>query len=223
MLTYYQGYLPAIPNYCYTLYIMLLHPTLEMQGRRSRVERSTSETSVEVEVNMDGDGSYSVETGVRFLDHMIASISRHSMVDVRLKGISRDGIMHHLIEDTAIALGSALDKALGSREGIERFGYAIVPMDDALALASIDLVRRSYHLIDLKVSSARIEDMAREDVEHFFASLASNMDACVHVVVQYGSNDHHKVEAACKALAVALRHASSINPKRGIASTKGSI
>ncbi len=193
-----------------------------MEERRSRVERSTSETSVEVEVNLDGYGSYDIETGIIFLDHMIASIAKHSLLDLKLKGISRDGIRHHLVEDVAITLANALDKALGSREGIERFGYAIVPMDDALAIAAVDLVRRAYHLIDLKLTDG-VEDVVKEDIEHFFTSLASNLNACVHVVVQYGSNDHHKVEAACKALAVALRNAASINPRRGIASTKGKI
>ncbi|MEM4611183.1 MAG: imidazoleglycerol-phosphate dehydratase HisB [Candidatus Nitrosocaldus sp.] len=193
-----------------------------MQERRSRVERSTNETSVEVEVDLDGSGSYSVDTGIRFLDHMIASIAKHSLIDLRLKGISKDGIRHHLVEDVAITFANALDKALGSRDGIERFGYAMVPMDDALAVAALDLVRRAYHAIDLKLVNG-VEDMAKEDIEHFFTSLASNLDACLHVVVQYGKNDHHKVEAACKALAVALRNAASMNPSRGVASTKGTI
>lgn len=193
-----------------------------MQERRSRVERSTNETSVEVDVSIDGYGSYSIDTGIRFLDHLLASLAKHSMLDLKLKGTSKDGIKHHLVEDVAITLANAIDRALGSREGIERFGYAIVPMDDALAFAAVDLVRRAYHLIDLKLAEG-VEDMVREDVEHFFTSLASNLNACIHVVVQYGSNDHHKVEAACKAFAVALRHAASINPRRGIASTKGSL
>lgn len=193
-----------------------------MQERRSRVERSTSETTVEVEVNLDGDGSYTIDTGIKFLDHMIASIAKHSLIDLKLKGISKDGIRHHLIEDVAITLAGALDKALGSREGIERFGHAIVPMDDALAVAAVDLVRRAYHAIDLKLAEG-VEDMVKEDIEHFFTSLVLNLNACMHVVVQYGSNDHHKAEAACKALAVALRNAASMNPRRGVASTKGSI
>ncbi|GBC73785.1 Imidazoleglycerol-phosphate dehydratase [archaeon HR04] len=193
-----------------------------MQERRYRVERSTNETSVEVEVDLDGNGLYSVETGIRFLDHMIASIAKHSLIDIRLKGISKDGIKHHLIEDVAITLASALDKALGGRDGIERFGYAMVPMDDALASVALDLVRRAYHAIDLKLANG-VEDMVKEDIEHFFTSFALNLNACIHVVVQYGSNDHHKVEAACKALGVALRNAASINPRKGIASTKGTI
>ncbi|GBC74169.1 Imidazoleglycerol-phosphate dehydratase [archaeon HR05] len=195
---------------------------MQEKERRSRVERYTNETSVEVEVDLDGNGLYSVETGIRFLDHMIASISKHSLIDIRLKGVSKDGIRHHLIEDVAITLASALDKALGGRDGIERFGYAMVPMDDALAFVALDLVRRAYHAIDLKLVNG-VEDMVKEDIEHFFTSFALNLNACIHVVVQYGSNDHHKVEAACKALGVALRNAAVINPRKGIASTKGTI
>lgn len=187
--------------------------------RYAEYERVTSETSISVAVEIDGKGEYSIDTGIRFMDHLIASLAKHSSIDLRLKCISKDGIRHHLIEDTAIALGIALDKALVSRDGIARFGYAIIPMDDALVVAAVDLVRRPYCVIDLKINGS-VEDVAKEDIEHFLTSFAVNLNACIHVMVQYGSNDHHKVESAFKGLAVALRDAMSITG-RGVASTKG--
>jgi imidazoleglycerol-phosphate dehydratase len=189
--------------------------------RYAEYERVTNETSISVAVNIDGKGEYEIDTGIAFIDHLIASLAKHSLIDLRLKCISKDNIRHHLIEDTAIALAVALDKALASRDNIERFGYAIVPMDDALTIAAVDLVKRSYCNIDLKIVRDSIEDVAREDIEHFFNSFAKNLNACIHVIVQYGSNDHHKVESAFKALAIALRNAMSINPSKGVASTKG--
>lgn len=187
--------------------------------RHAEYERVTNETSISVVVEIDGKGEYSIDTGVRFMDHLIASLAKHSSIDLRLKCISKDGIRHHLIEDMAIALGIAIDKALASRDGIARFGYAIIPMDDALAIAAVDLVRRPYCVIDLKLNGS-VEDVAKEDIEHFLTSFTVNLNACIHVMVQYGSNDHHKVESAFKALAVALRDAMSITGK-GVASTKG--
>ncbi len=187
--------------------------------RYAEYERVTNETSISVAVEIDGKGEYSIDTGIRFMDHLIASLAKHSSIDLRLKCISKDGIRHHLIEDTAIALGIALDKALASRDGIARFGYAIIPMDDALAVAAVDLVRRPYCVIDLKINGS-VEDVAKEDIEHFLTSFTVNLNACMHLVVQYGSNDHHKVESAFKGLAVALRDAMSITG-RGVASTKG--
>ncbi len=187
--------------------------------RYAEYERVTNETSISVAVDIDGKGEYNIDTEVRFMDHLIASLAKHSSIDLRLKCISKDGIRHHLIEDMAIALGIAIDKALASRDGIARFGYAIIPMDDALAIAAVDLVRRPYYVIDLKLNGS-VEDVAKEDIEHFLTSFAVNLNACIHVMVQYGSNDHHKVESAFKGLAVALRDAMGIIGK-GVASTKG--
>jgi imidazoleglycerol-phosphate dehydratase len=112
--------------------------------RYAEYERVTNETSISVAVNIDGKGEYEIDTGIAFIDHLIASLAKHSLIDLRLKCISKDNIRHHLIEDTGIALAVALDKALASRDNIERFGYAIVPMDDALTIAAVDLVKRSY-------------------------------------------------------------------------------
>ncbi|MFQ5969808.1 MAG: imidazoleglycerol-phosphate dehydratase [Nitrososphaerales archaeon] len=192
--------------------------------RKSKVERITKETVVKVELKIDGKGKNSVETTIPFLDHLISTIAKHSMMDLKLIAKSKDKIVHHIAEDVALTLANAMDKALGNREKIFRFGYAIVPMDDALAFAAVDLVKRQYYTLDLKLSRMNIEGMSKEDLEHFFRSLAQNMNACTHIVVQYGSNDHHKVEAATKALAVALRIASSVDRKgRGVPSTKGAM
>jgi imidazoleglycerol-phosphate dehydratase len=146
------------------------------------------------------------------------------MMDLQVKSKSVDKIEHHLIEDTAITIGSAVDKALGNRSGIVRFSYASVPMDESLAEASIDLVKRPYSKISLSLKRSKIEDMSKEDIEHFVQSLIQNLNSCIHLTVKYGENDHHKIEAAIKSLAVALRMSSSIDKKqKGIPSTKGAM
>lgn len=193
-----------------------------MKSRIGRIIRKTKETEVSVSINLDGSGKISVKTGLPFLDHMVTSFAKHSMFDLKLNAISKDGIDHHLVEDTAIALGSVIDESLGNRSGITRFGYASVPMDEALADASLDLVKRQYHRIQLSVIRDKIEEISKEDLEHFFRSLAQSLNMCVHVSVKYGENDHHKIEAAVKALAVALRNATSQDKRqRGTPSTKG--
>jgi len=146
------------------------------------------------------------------------------MLDLVVKAKSNDKIEHHLIEDTAITIGSAIDKALGDRSGITRFSYASVPMDESLAEASVDLVKRPYYKLVLSMKRSKIEDISKEDVEHFFQSLLQNLNSCIHLTVKYGDNDHHKVEAAMKSLAVAFRIASSKDKKqKGIPSTKGAM
>ena len=192
--------------------------------RKARIERVTKETAVTVQVNIDGTGKTSVKTGLSFIDHLITSIGKHAMIDITLAGKSNDGIVHHLAEDVAIALAQTIDKALGERARIARFGYALIPMDEALAYASIDLVKRQYQKVELKLTRASIEGMPREDLEHFCRSLVQNLDACTHIIVHYGDNDHHKVEAALKAFAVALRTATAIDSRRkGVPSTKGAM
>ena len=195
-----------------------------MKSRTSKIKRTTKETDVTVSVNLDGQGKTSVTTGISFLDHLITAFGKHSMMDLQVKSKSVDKIEHHLIEDTAITIGSAVDKALGNRSGIVRFSYASVPMDESLAEASIDLVKRPYSKISLSLKRSKIEDMSKEDIEHFVQSLIQNLNSCIHLTVKYGENDHHKIEAAIKSLAVALRIASSIDKKqKGIPSTKGAM
>jgi len=195
-----------------------------MKSRKSTIKRATKETNVSVSVKIDGIGKTSINTGINFLDHLIAAFGKHAMLDLVVKAKSNDKIEHHLIEDTAITIGSAIDKALGNRSGITRFSYASVPMDESLAEASVDLVKRPYYKLVLSIKRSKIEDISKEDIEHFFQSLLQNLNSCIHLTVKYGDNDHHKVEAAMKSLAVAFRIASSKDKKqKGIPSTKGAM
>ena len=190
--------------------------------RANEVYRKTRETEVRVKVNLDAEGKASVKTDVPFLDHMITSLATHSLIDIT--ATVKGDLRHHIIEDLAICLGESLNKALGNREGITRFGNAAVPMDCSLAFSAVDLVKRPYFKIDLKLRGKKIEDMPTEDINHFFESLAISLCANVHVFVQYGRNDHHKAEAAIKALALSLRQAIALDPRRkGVPSSKGVI
>jgi imidazoleglycerol-phosphate dehydratase len=190
--------------------------------RTAKLSRKTRETDIHVRLNLDGSGTAEVKTGTDFLDHMLKSLATHSLIDIVAR-VTGD-LKHHVVEDVAICLGEAILKALGDSSGIVRFGYAIVPMDCSLAIAAIDLAKRSYAKIDLKLRGKKVEDMPCEDIYHFLETLAMSMRANVHVWVQYGSNDHHKVEAAFKALAIGLRNAVSIDPRRsGVPSSKGMI
>jgi len=190
--------------------------------RMDEVYRKTRETEVLVKVNLDSEGKADVNTGVAFFNHLLTSLATHSLIDVTAK-VTGD-LKHHAIEDLAICLGEALNKALGNREGIIRFGYAAVPMDCSLAFAAVDLVKRPYAKIDLKLRGKKIEDMPTEDIYHFFETLATALSANVHVWVEYGRNDHHKAEAAVKALALSLRQAVAVDPRRkGVPSSKGVI
>ena len=190
--------------------------------RTKEVHRKTRETEVKVKVNLDGEGKADVKTGMCFLDHMVTSFATHSLIDLTAK-VTGD-LKHHSVEDLAICLGEAVNKALGTREGLTRFGYAAAPMDCSLAFAAVDLVKRPYFNIDLKLRGKKVEDMATEDINHFFQSFATSLAANVHLFTQYGSNDHHKAEAAVKALALSLRQAVAMDPRRkGVPSSKGVI
>jgi imidazoleglycerol-phosphate dehydratase len=190
--------------------------------RSEEVYRKTKETEVQVKVNLDGEGKASVKTGVPFLDHMITSLSTHSLIDITAS--VKGDLVHHSVEDLALGLGEAINKALGTREGIIRFGNAAAPMDCSLAFAAIDLVKRPYFKIDLKLKGKKVENMPTEDINHFFESFATSLQSNVHLFVEYGSNDHHKAEAAIKALALSLRQAIALDPRRkGVPSSKGVI
>lgn len=190
--------------------------------RISEVSRKTRETDVLVKVNLDSEGKAEVDTGVAFLDHLIISLATHSLIDITAK--VKGDLRHHASEDLAICLGEALKKALDDREGINRFGFAVVPMDCSLAVAAIDLAKRPYAKIDLKLRGKKIEDMPAEDIYHFLETLTSSLQANIHTWVQYGANDHHKAEAAFKALALSLRQAIAVDLRRtGVPSSKGVI
>ncbi len=190
--------------------------------RTNEVYRKTRETEVQVKVNLDSEGKADANTGVSFLDHLITSLAIHSMIDITAK--VKGDLRHHAVEDLALCLGEALNKALGSREGIARFGSAAAPMDCSLAFSAVDLVKRPYSRIDLKLRGKKIEDMPTEDIYHFLETLATALSANIHVWVEYGNNDHHKAEAAFKALALSLKQAIAADPRRkGTPSSKGVI
>jgi len=190
--------------------------------RMDEVYRKTKETEVTVKVNLDGEGKAEIATGIAFFDHLLTSFATHSLIDLTAK--VKGDLKHHSIEDLAIGLGEAISKTLGSRDGIVRFGFAAVPMDDSLAFAAVDLVKRPYAVVNLKLRGKKVEDMAAEDVVHFFETLATSMCANIHVWTEYGGNDHHKAEATVKAFALSLRQATSMDPRRkGVPSSKGVI
>ncbi len=190
--------------------------------RNSEVKRKTKETDVSINVSLDGEGKNEISTGIAFFDHLLTSFSTHSLIDVSAK--VKGDLKHHSIEDLAIGLGEAFSKALGTREGIIRFGFAAVPMDDSLAFAAVDLVKRPCAVVNIKLKGKKVEDMATEDIVHFFETLAVSICANVHVWTEYGGNDHHKAEAAVKALALSLKQAVAMDPRRkGVPSSKGAM
>ena len=189
--------------------------------RIASLSRSTSETTIKINVNLDGEGRAQITSGLKFLDHLITTFCKYSLVDIEAEVKSNDSILHHLIEDIAICIGQGLDKALGNRARIMRFGYAIVPMDDSRSNSAIDLVRREFSKFELKLERKEVEGIAKEDIEHFFRSLLQNLVACTHILVEYGKDDHHKLESAMKSFAIAFRNAATIDQRRkGVPSTK---
>lgn len=197
---------------------------VEDHQRTCDIERKTKEVSIVAKIDLDGKGNSKVNTGVDFLDHIIISFSKHSKIDLELNAKSEDGIKHHLIEDTGIILGQAIAKALGKRERINRFGNATVPMDESVTSVAIDLINRQYSHIDLKLEREKIEDISQEDIIHFFQSFIGNLNCCMHIIVHYGTNDHHKIESAIKATALALKNAIKIdltNEGEFLPTTKG--
>jgi len=190
--------------------------------RTAKFTRKTRETEITAQVNLDGVGTSEVDTGLRFLDHMLKSLATHSLIDINIKATG--DLWHHITEDTALVLGKSLRQAFEQDKRITRFADATVPMDESLATCSIDLGGRPYHFIDLGLVNPMTEDMANEDIVHFFETLAMSLRASIHLQVKYGVNDHHKAEAAFKALAKCLRAAVVIDPRRTDSpSSKGTL
>ena len=203
--------------------------------REAEVSRKTKETDIRVNVQLEGNGNIKADTSIKFLDHIITSFATHSLIDIQIEATG--DLIHHTAEDVALALGEAINKALGDRKGIKRFGFAMVPMDDALsysaidlvknledavAYSAVDLVKRPFQVADLKIDKEGIEDMAAEDIYHFIQSFSQSLQANIHVIVKYGNNDHHKVESAIKCIALAIRNAISTDSDRtGTPSSKG--
>lgn len=191
--------------------------------RSAQVERKTRETEVTVGLVLDGRGRYDVATGIGMLDHLLESLARHSFFDITLKAegdIERDP--HHLVEDVGLVLGKALDQALGERRGIARFGHAVVPMDEALALVAVDLGGRPHAALDLAFGRDDIGQLPTENIQHFLAAFAQEGRLNLHARLLSGANDHHRAEAVFKALARALAAAVALDPRMGdeIPSTK---
>ena len=178
--------------------------------RRALIDRRTTETQIAVKLNLDGRGRYDVHTGIRFLDHMLELVARHGAFDLEVNAAGDlDVDQHHTVEDLGIALGEAVSKALGNRRGINRAGYFVMPMDETLAVAAIDLGGRPHTVVQLKATAAKVGDLQTELIHDFFEGFGIGARANVHLKVLYGRSSHHKVEAVFKAFARALRVACS--------------
>ena len=196
-----------------------------MAKRRAKVSRETKETKVTVELNLDGSGEAKVETGIGMLDHLISQVAKHGAIDITLTA-SGDLLVdeHHTAEDVGLALGRALEEALGDRAGIVRMADATVPLDEALASVALDLGGRGYAVVDAAWTGERIGELPSDLVGHIVWSLASEARMTVHARVLLGVNDHHKAEALFKALGRALGEAVRLDPRRsGAPSTKGTL
>ena len=198
----------------------------ESAGRKASVKRNTKETQISVVVNLDGSGICSVSTGIGFLDHMLEQLSRHSLMDLNVKAVGDLHIdFHHTTEDTGIAIGEAVKKALGDRVGITRFGSALCPLDEALTRAVVDCSNRPYLIWKVSFSRPKLGDFDTELFREWFQAFAHAAGLTVHIENFYGENNHHIIESSFKALARALRQAVTIDPRAAdiVPSTKGTL
>ena len=194
--------------------------------RKARIERKTKETSISVEVNLDGTGVFSISTGAGFFDHMLEQLSRHSRIDITLKAKGDLHIdQHHTVEDCGIALGQAVAKALADKSGIVRYAHAYLPMDETLTRAAVDISGRPYLIWRVDFPSEKIGAMDTELFREFFQAFAQNAGVTLHIEVLYGVNSHHIAESCFKGLARALRDAITIDEEMAgeIPSTKGQL
>ena len=192
--------------------------------RRGVIDRRTTETQITLSLTLEGTGTYDVHTGIRFLDHMLELFARHGGFDLKVNAAGDlDVDQHHTVEDLGIALGEAVSKALGNRKGINRAGFFVMPMDETLAVAAIDLGGRPHTVVDLKVKVRLVGDLQTELVHDFFEGFATGARGNVHIKVMYGRSNHHKIEASFKAFARALRVACAKDKRMAqmLPSTKG--
>lgn len=197
-----------------------------MDKRVARVERHTRETQIEVELDLDGRAKYAIETGVPFMNHMIELLAKHSLIDLTVKATGDiDVDYHHLVEDLGLALGEALNKALGDRRGIRRYGFSLLPMDDTLARVAVDLGGRPYLVYGMANRTRKIRDFDLRLIDHFFRSFSEQARMNLHIAQLYGSDPHHAHEAVFKAVAQALRAACAPDERAPdqIPSSKGSL
>lgn len=198
----------------------------DRSARRAEVQRTTTETKIAASVNLDGTGSYDVATGIGFLDHMLEQLAKHSLIDIAVKAEGDLHIdFHHTTEDTGIALGQAVAKALGDRRGIARFAAATIPMDETLSRAALDVSGRPFLAWRVEFSRDKLGDMDTELFREWFRAFAQNAGITLHIDNLHGVNNHHIVESCFKALARALRQAIAIDPRQAdvIPSTKGRL
>ena len=192
--------------------------------RRAVIDRQTKETRIAVRLGLEGRGRYEIHTGIRFFDHMLELVARHGGFDLQIDARGDlDVDQHHTVEDVGIAFGEAVSKALGTRRGINRAGYFVMPMDETLAVAAIDLGGRPHAVVNLKVQVVKVGDLQTELVHEFFDGFALGARANVHALVLYGRSSHHKIESVFKAFARALRVACAKDRRlaRMLPSTKG--
>jgi imidazoleglycerol-phosphate dehydratase len=194
--------------------------------RTAEISRQTKETKIHVMLDLDGKGTASIHTGVGFFDHMLDLLARHSLIDLKVEAEGDLQVdAHHTVEDVGIVIGQAIEKALGDKRGIHRYGWAIIPMDESLAQVAIDLSGRPAFVFNVKFTGTTIGNFPVELVDEFFKSVATNAKMNLHIGVPYGSNNHHIAEAIFKAFARSLRHAVTHDPRAGdqVPSTKGSL
>jgi len=194
--------------------------------RKAKISRKTKETSIAVEVNIDGKGKYKIDTGIGFLDHMLEQLSKHSLIDMSVKAKGDTHIdLHHTTEDTGIAIGEAISKAAGNRKGIKRYAHALIPMDETLTRVAIDVSNRPYLIwkVDLKVE--KLGEMDTELFKEWFQAFSQSAGITLHIENVYGENSHHKIESCFKGLARSLKDAFEIDirTKSSVSSTKGKL
>ena len=194
--------------------------------RTASIKRKTKETSISVEVNLDGTGKYEIQTGIGFLDHMLEQISKHSLIDLKVKAKGDLHIdLHHTTEDTGIAMGEAIAKALGDKKGIKRYAHALIPMDETLSRVALDVSNRPYLVWNVKLKVEKLGEMDTELFKEWFQAFAQAAGITLHIENIYGDNSHHIIESCYKGLAKALRTAFEIDQRMKdiIPSTKGTI
>ena len=194
--------------------------------RTAKIERNTKETKISVEIDLDGTGSYEISTGIGFLDHMLEQLSRHSLIDIKLKAEGDTHIdFHHTTEDTGIAIGEAFLQALGDKKGITRYAHTYIPMDETLSRVALDISNRPYLIWKVEFERDKVGEMDTELFKEWFQAFAFNAGITLHVENLYGTNNHHIVESCYKALARSLRAAIEIDPRKSdeVPSTKGKL
>ncbi|RJS49966.1 MAG: imidazoleglycerol-phosphate dehydratase [Methanobacterium sp.] len=191
-----------------------------MKNRKTKLNRKTSETDIQISLNLDGEGEYHIDTGVEFFNHMLESFARHGFFDLKVKAQGDVGVDdHHTVEDVGLLLGEVFKKALGDKKGIRRMAHAIIPMDEALATVAVDISGRSYCVLDMEFKKQKVGDLSTENVSHFLKSFAQNGGININAKLE-GENDHHQIEALFKSLARALKEAVTVEHDM-IPSTKG--